>query len=140
MHLLQFFYMIKGDMCLKVIEAGEHKDIVIKEGDTFLLPARVPHSPQRAAGTVGLVVERKRLLTELDCIRFYVRDSCTEVLFERWFHCYDMMTQLKGIIQQYMDSEEKRTGRPGLGEHHNELEIKRLNRVSRFAHLSKRLP
>lgn len=36
----------------------------------FLLPARIPHSPQRQAGTVGLVVERRRLLTETDCLRF----------------------------------------------------------------------
>lgn len=36
----------------------------------FLLPARVPHSPQRQANSVGLVVERRRLLTETDCLRF----------------------------------------------------------------------
>lgn len=35
----------------------------------FLLPARVPHSPQRFANTVGLVVERRRLETELDGLR-----------------------------------------------------------------------
>lgn len=36
----------------------------------FLLPARIPHSPQRQANTVGLVVERRRLENELDCLRF----------------------------------------------------------------------
>lgn len=35
----------------------------------FLLPARIPHSPQRYANTVGLVIERARLNTEMDGLR-----------------------------------------------------------------------
>lgn len=50
---LQFFFMIKGDMCLKVVENNMHKDIIIREGEAFLLPARIPHSPQRRANTIG---------------------------------------------------------------------------------------
>jgi len=30
---LQLFYMVKGDMCLKVVEKGQHRDVVIKEGE-----------------------------------------------------------------------------------------------------------
>ncbi len=43
----EFFYQIEGDMVLKVIHNGEFKDIPIKEGEVFLLPGKVPHSPQR---------------------------------------------------------------------------------------------
>ena len=32
-HFFQLFYMIKGDMVLKVIERGEHRDIPINEGE-----------------------------------------------------------------------------------------------------------
>lgn len=28
----QLFYQIKGDMCLKVLEQGQHRDIIIKQG------------------------------------------------------------------------------------------------------------
>jgi 3-hydroxyanthranilate 3,4-dioxygenase len=42
----ELFYQVKGQMCVKIIENGQHKDVVINEGELFLLPARVPHSPQ----------------------------------------------------------------------------------------------
>lgn len=34
-YLLQLFYMVKGDMCLKVVEKGVHKDIPIREGEVI---------------------------------------------------------------------------------------------------------
>jgi 3-hydroxyanthranilate 3,4-dioxygenase len=57
----EFFYQLKGDMVLKVVDAGQIYDVPIREGEVFLLPARVPHSPQRPQeGSVGLVVEAAR--------------------------------------------------------------------------------
>ncbi|XP_063569520.1 3-hydroxyanthranilate 3,4-dioxygenase isoform X5 [Pongo abelii] len=67
----EVFYQLEGDMVLRVLEQGKHRDVVIRQGEIFLLPARVPHSPQRFANTVGLVVERRRLETELDGLRFF---------------------------------------------------------------------
>jgi len=107
----EFFYMIKGDMCLKVVEKGIRKDVVIKEGQTFLLPARVPHSPQRFENTVGLVIERQRLPDEMDILRYYVEPSL-DVLYEKAFHCVDLGTQLAPIIKAYFNSEAYNTGNP----------------------------
>ncbi|XP_029962772.1 3-hydroxyanthranilate 3,4-dioxygenase [Salarias fasciatus] len=107
----ELFYQLKGDMCLKVIENGKHKDVHIKEGEMFLLPARIPHSPQRQANTVGLVVERRRLRTETDCLRYFV-DNTTDTLFERWFYCQNLGTQLVPIIKEFMASEQSKTGKP----------------------------
>ncbi|XP_077815800.1 3-hydroxyanthranilate 3,4-dioxygenase isoform X3 [Macaca mulatta] len=107
----QVFYQLEGDMVLRVLEQGKHRDVVIRQGEIFLLPARVPHSPQRFANTVGLVVERRRLETELDGLRYYVGDTM-DVLFEKWFYCKDLGTQLAPIIQEFFSSEQYRTGKP----------------------------
>jgi len=42
----EFFYQIKGDMRLDIMEKGQPKQVPIKEGEVFILPARIPHSPQ----------------------------------------------------------------------------------------------
>lgn len=107
----ELFYQVKGDMCLKVVENGKHKDVHIKEGEMFLLPARIPHSPQRQADTVGLVVERRRLPSETDCLRYYVENT-TNILFERWFYCQDLGTQLVPVIKEFMASMQAKTGKP----------------------------
>ena len=56
----EFFYQVEGDIVLKIIDDGEPKDIHIREGEIYLLPPNVPHSPQRGANTIGLVIEQKR--------------------------------------------------------------------------------
>src|SRR6185436_15529827 len=55
----EFFYQLEGTMNLRYLEKGVPKDFPIAEGEIFLLPPKVPHSPQRPANTVGLVIERK---------------------------------------------------------------------------------
>lgn len=43
----EFFYQLKGDMMLKVVDDGKHYDVTVREGEVFLLPPHVRHSPQR---------------------------------------------------------------------------------------------
>ncbi len=57
----EFFYQIEGDITLQIMREGKPFNIAIGQGEIYLLPRKVPHSPQRPANTVGLVVERKRL-------------------------------------------------------------------------------
>ena len=57
----EFFYQLRGDMILKLAEAGQIYDVPIREGEVFLLPPHLRHSPQRpVAGSLGLVVESPR--------------------------------------------------------------------------------
>eukprot|EP01083_Nonionella_stella_P096381 270924_1 len=106
----EFFWQLKGDMVLKVVDGGIFRDIPIKEGECFLLPARVPHSPQRYKDTIGLVIERDRhhWMDELDGMRWYCSD-CRRIVYEMFFHCTDLGAQLGPVIKGYYGSETART-------------------------------
>ena len=67
----EFFHQLEGDITLKVIDNGKPVDIPIREGEIFLLPPKVPHSPQRPANTVGLVIEKKRSEDDKDGLQWY---------------------------------------------------------------------
>ncbi|KAK4292308.1 hypothetical protein Pmani_034905 [Petrolisthes manimaculis] len=107
----EFFYQVKGNMNLVVLEGKTFKDVIIKEGEVFQLPGKIPHSPQRYKDTVGLVIERERMKSEHDCLRYFV-DGTTESLWERWFYCEDLGTQLGPVIKEFFASEQHKTGKP----------------------------
>ena len=104
----EFFYQIEGDITLRVMEDGKARDIEIKEGEIFLLPPRIPHSPQRPENTVGMVVERQRKKGELDHLRWYC-EQCGEVLHDASFQLEDLASQLKPIIESFYADESVRT-------------------------------
>lgn len=58
----ELFYQLKGDVAVRIrpLDGAKPRDVVIKEGEMYLLPRWVPHRPQRPAGTVGLIVEFPR--------------------------------------------------------------------------------
>ena len=104
----EFFYQIEGDINLKVMDEGKEVNIPIKEGEIYLLPARVPHSPQRPANTIGLVVERKRSEGELDGFLWYCED-CGYKLHQEYFKLTDIVSQLPPIFEKYYSDENLRT-------------------------------
>lgn len=104
----ELFYQIEGDMVLKVIDDGEAKDLPIREGELLLLPPRVPHSPQRFADTVGLVVERARLPHELDGFMWFC-ENCANKLYEEFVYVDDIVGQLPPIFERFYASEKHRT-------------------------------
>jgi 3-hydroxyanthranilate 3,4-dioxygenase len=68
----EFFYQLKGDMVLMIVEAGRIVDVPIREGEVFLAPAHLRHSPQRPiAGSLGLVVESARHTGDRDGFEWY---------------------------------------------------------------------
>ncbi len=104
----EFFYQIEGDIVLKVIEDGKPVDIPIKEGEIFLLPPEIPHSPQRSEGSVGLVIERYRKEGEKDGFMWYC-DNCNHKLHETYFELTNIETQLPKVMKEFYASEELRT-------------------------------
>ena len=111
----EFFYQLRGDMELPIVHGGRRETVRIREGEVFLLPSRIPHSPQRPQkGSLGLVVERQRYDDEAhDGLRYYVDfDTCDEVLWEKYFRCHDLGKDLAPVVAAFRASEEGRTGRP----------------------------
>lgn len=106
--LEEIFYQIKGDMLLKIVEDGAFRDLTIREGEIFLLPANVPHSPQRFEGSIGLVAEYARPEGELDGLRWYC-PKCEATVYEEWFHLTDTTTQLAPVFERFYNSIEART-------------------------------
>lgn len=104
----EFFYMIEGDMNLRIQEDGQPKDILIKEGEIFLLPPKVPHSPQRSAGSIGLVIERNRDPEMQDGLMWFCK-NCNHKLHEEYFVLENIETQLKTAIEHFYASEDLRT-------------------------------
>jgi len=104
----EFFYQLEGDMVLKTVQEGRIVDIPIREGEIFLLPPRVPHSPQRFANTIGLVVERKRLPHEQDGFQWYC-DNCGHLLYEEFIKLEDIEKDLPPVFDRFFSSEAHRT-------------------------------
>ena len=104
----EWFHQLEGEMVLRIQENGAARDIAIKAGETFLLPPRVPHSPQRMAGGIGLVIERKRLPHELDGLQWYC-ERCNEKLYEEYFPLVNIETDFPAVFERFYRSHERRT-------------------------------
>eukprot|EP00041_Stephanoeca_diplocostata_P030564 m.928778 g.928778 ORF g.928778 m.928778 type:complete len:312 (-) comp23780_c0_seq1:482-1417(-) len=111
----EFFFQFKGNMELPTIQRGKRKLVKIKEGQVYLLPSRIPHSPQRPEeDSFGLVIERSREPEELDGLRWYTDfDSCEQILWEKYFHCGDLGRDLVPVVQEFKASNESITLVPG---------------------------
>jgi 3-hydroxyanthranilate 3,4-dioxygenase len=104
----ELFFQLEGDIVLKIMEIGRPRDVVIRQGDIFLLPAYMPHSPQRPAGTVGLVVEHPKTFTEAHHLRWYCK-NCGAVVHDAEFQPADIGKQIKALLEEFQGSKELRT-------------------------------
>lgn len=104
----EFFYQLEGEMVLKVQEDGVARDIPIHAGELFYLPPRVPHSPQRMPGSIGLVIERRRMAGEQDGLMWFC-PSCNHKLYEEYFTLVDIEQDLPPVFDRFYRSEQRRT-------------------------------
>lgn len=99
----EFFFQLEGDMLLRVVQDGRINDVPIREGEVFLLPAHVPHSPQRFPDSVGLVIERVRRPGERDGLAWFC-DNCHAELYREEFELTDIETQFPPVFERYYAS------------------------------------
>lgn len=104
----ELFYQLEGDITVKIQEDGEPVDIEIKEGEMFLLPAKIPHSPIREEGSIGLVIECKRTSNERDGLLWYC-DKCNTPLHSTYFPLKDVEQDFLPRFREYYANEKMRT-------------------------------
>ncbi len=105
----EFFYQLKGDMMLKIAENGRVYDVTIREGEVFLLPPHVRHSPQRpVAGSIGLVVEGTRGAEDLDGFEWFCFE-CGERVHRVEVKLNDIVKDLPPLFNAFYGSTEDRT-------------------------------
>lgn len=106
----ELYFQIEGDIELKIVDEGKPRTMSIKEGDIFLLPPRTPHSPQRPAGTVGMVVEKMREEAENEEDAFmWFCENCGNKLHEEFVFVSDIVNQLPPIMDRFYSNKGLRT-------------------------------
>ena len=97
----ELFMQLVGDIALRVrpLDRAKPYDVVIKEGDMFLLPRWVPHRPQRPAGTVGLIVEFPRGGQD-DGLQWYC-PKCDQLVHEVKWRLKKIDEDLKVIMEEF---------------------------------------
>ncbi len=104
----EFFFQLEGDMVLKTMQEGRMREVPIRAGEVLLLPPGVPHSPQRPANTLGLVIERARRAGELDGFQWYC-EGCGHLLYEEFFQLTDIEKQFPPVFERFFASAARRT-------------------------------
>ena len=104
----ELFYQIEGDIIVKTQQDGEMVSYEIKEGEMFLLPPTIPHSPVRPENSIGLVIERKRSDKHKDGLMWF-SDTANELLYEEYFHLTNVEKDFLPVFKMFYSDEKLRT-------------------------------
>lgn len=104
----ELFYQIQGDIVVKTQQDGKLIEYEIKEGEMFLLPSKVPHSPVRSGDSIGLVIERKRTEKHKDGLMWF-SDTANELLYEEYFQLTNVEKDFLPVFKRFYADEKLRT-------------------------------
>ena len=97
----EFFYQVEGEMELVLKPEGERRQIVqIKEGEIFVCPGGLPHSPRRFENTWGLVIERKRRDEEKEEFVWFC-ENCDEPVLSRVVNQGNIPSQVSAVYAEF---------------------------------------
>ncbi|MGL4581959.1 MAG: 3-hydroxyanthranilate 3,4-dioxygenase [Flavobacterium sp.] len=105
----EFFFQLEGTIHIDIQEDNERKRITLNEGDIYLLPAKVPHSPIRTENSVGLVVEKKRKDDNAVDGLMWFCENCNHKLYDVYFKLTDIEKDFLPHFKHFYSSEELRT-------------------------------
>jgi len=106
----EFFYQLRGDIVLRIIEGGRSREVPIRQGEILLVTGHLRHSPQRPAGSVGLVVEKVRLRGVDDGFEWYC-GNCHALLYRVEINVQNIVADLPPLFEAFYSSAQKRTCR-----------------------------
>ncbi len=104
----ELFYQLEGEITVRIQEDGKAVDIPLKAGDMYLHPAKVPHSPMRSEGSIGLVIERVRKPEHTDGLMWFC-DNCNNKLHDTYFKLTNIEKDFLPRFREFYGSEELRT-------------------------------
>ncbi|MDC6168638.1 3-hydroxyanthranilate 3,4-dioxygenase [Paucibacter sp. XJ19-41] len=114
----EFFYQLKGTAHLLLWERGQYQRVDLREGDIFLLPPHVRHSPQRPeSGSVCLVIERQRAQGVIDAFEWTCA-HCGGLVLRRELQLQSIVKDLPKVYQAFYDTPAEQRRCPGCGEIH----------------------
>jgi 3-hydroxyanthranilate 3,4-dioxygenase len=113
----EWFYQLEGDMHVNVVTDDGVKTVHVREGETWLLPGNLPHSPQRPnPGSIGLVIERIREDGVLEKFQWYC-ENCGELVHEVELQVTNIVADLPPVFDAFYNDRDARTCR-GCGALH----------------------
>ncbi len=104
----ELFYQLEGHITVFVQEDGNKVEMKLEPGDMYLHPAGVPHSPVRSAGSIGLVIERKRAGQNYTDGLLWFCDNCNNKLHEVYFELNNIETDFLPHFKHFYNSESLR--------------------------------
>ena len=104
----EIFLQLEGSIRVDLIDNGKRISRWVREGELLLVPANMAHSPQRPAGSWGLVIERPREPGELDALVWFC-ETCDEPHHRLDFELHDIEAELTQAFHHYNQSEVLRT-------------------------------
>lgn len=104
----ELFYQLKGDIAVRVrpLDGTPAHDVIVREGEMFLLPRMVPHRPQRPADTLGLIVEFPRPEGTKDQLRWYCPDDI-HLVHQAEFRLQHIDEDLHKIMDEFWNGPEE---------------------------------
>lgn len=104
----ELFYQLEGNITVRIQEDGKPVDVNLGPGDMFLLPPKVPHSPMRSDGSIGLVIERVREQRHKDGLLWFC-EKCNQKLHETYFPLTNIEHDFLPRFREFYASELLRT-------------------------------
>ena len=104
----ELFYQLKGDIAVRIrpLDGTPPHDVVIREGEMWLLPRMVPHRPQRPADTIGLIVEFPRRDGAVDKLQWYCPDDI-HLVHEAEFRLEHIDEDLHKVMDEFWNGPEE---------------------------------